>query len=140
MDYTTSDHISNTPPKGAGMAAAALICGIISLAGLLCLFPGFLCGGLAIVFALLSKGKESRMLPTAKAGLTFGSIGIVLAVIIMASSVYMVFSNPDLMKQYEMLYEQMYGSDFEDDMNGIFPPMPDTGGPERYSDFQEDTL
>lgn len=140
MDYKTPDYTPHTPPKGNGMAIAALICGIISLTGLLCLLPSFICGGIAVTLALLSKGKEEKMQSTAKAGLTLGTIGIVLAVGIMASSVYTVFSNPDLMEQYEIIYEQMYGSDFEDDMNGIFPLTPDPDGRERYYNFPEDTF
>lgn len=140
MDYKIPDYTPNTPPKGNGMAVAALICGIVSLAGLLCLLPSFVCGGIAITLALLSKGKERQLLSTAKAGLTLGTIGIVLAIGIMASSVYTVFSNPNLMEQYEKIYEQMYGSDFEDDLNSIFPLTPDNGGRERYYNFPDDTF
>ena len=140
MDYSTPDNTQNTPPKGNGMAIGALVCGILSLAGLLYMFPSFIFGGFAIVFALLSKGKERRILSVAKAGLTLGSIGIVLAAGIMITSVYTVLSNPQLMEQYETLYEQIYGSDFENDLNSIFPFTPEENGLDRYSPFPEDTF
>lgn len=137
MDSTTQN---NTLPKGFGMAAAALAMGIAALGGLLFLLPGILCGGLAIVFALLSKGRADKMTSQAKAGLTMGVIALSASLLITCTFVYTIISSPDFMEQYEILYEQMYGRDFQDDMDTIIPEFPDDFEQPDPRVFPDDTF
>lgn len=137
MDYTTQNQM---PPKGSGMATAALVVGIVSLTGLLCLLPSIIFGGLAIVLAILSRGNAKKIMSQAKVGMVMGIISITLSFGMIGASVYTVFSNPDFMEQYEILYEQMYGSSFEEDMNSLFPGFSDGLETPDSSDFPNDTF
>ena len=50
----------NPAPGNAsnGLAVAALICSILSIVSVCCLYGAFVFGGLAIIFALLSRGSR----------------------------------------------------------------------------------
>lgn len=77
MDY---QFYGPTPPesprRSKRLENAAFICGIIAIATPCVVYPAFICGALAIVFALLSRGGERTMTSRAKLGLTLGAIGL----------------------------------------------------------------
>ena len=52
----------NPAPGNAsnGLAVAALICSILSIVSVCCLYGAFVFGGLAIIFALLSRGSRKK--------------------------------------------------------------------------------
>ena len=52
----------NPEPGNAsnGLAVAALICSVLSIVSVCCLYGAFVFGGLAIIFALLSRGARKR--------------------------------------------------------------------------------
>lgn len=58
------------------MERTALILGIIAIATPCLVYPSLICGALGIMFALLSRGGESKLTPRAKIGLTLSSIGL----------------------------------------------------------------
>ena len=112
-----------TPPvriPGNGFANAAMILGIISIvtAIMLTLYFPFALGSLAILFALLSKGRAPKMQGRAKAGIICGTIGLAINISIFVSSICFVLSNPDLLiesaQMYDDMFEQMYGQPSED--------------------------
>lgn len=77
------------PPKkkSNGMAIASMLCGIASL--LICCCAGLspLLGGLAILFALLSRKDDDRFSGMALTGLICGGIGVVLGILLLVAAV-----------------------------------------------------
>lgn len=76
------------PPKksGNGMATASLLCGIASLVICCCAGLSPLLGGLAVLFALLSRKGDDRFSGTAIAGLICGAIGMVFGILILVAA------------------------------------------------------
>ncbi len=80
----------NNKRRSQRMENAALLLGVIGAATFCLVYPALICGSLAIVFALLSRGGERTLTSRAKAALILGSIalGIVLAMIIYTFAIY----------------------------------------------------
>lgn len=58
------------------METASFVCGIIAVATACFVYTSLVCGSLAILFALLSRGGELTLTPKAKAGLVMGCAGL----------------------------------------------------------------
>lgn len=69
-----------------GFATASLVLGIIGLATGCCIYTCIICGALAVIFALLSKGGELTMPGKSKIGLALGIAGIILGLLLFALS------------------------------------------------------
>ena len=52
-----------------GLAVAALICSVLSIVSVCCLYGAFVFGGLAIIFALLSRGARKKTYGAARTAL-----------------------------------------------------------------------
>ena len=100
------------------LGAFSIFCAVFSI-----FFGAFICGGLAIVLAFLSKGYESKMEKNAKIGLATGIIGITLQLSLLAVSVYNIIHVPEFREQFNSLYEQMYGVPVDDSFNDILDQM-----------------
>lgn len=108
---------------------AAFILGIISLPIGIFLFwtpfviIAFIGGGLSILFAVLSKGNQTRMQTKAKVGLILGSIGSILSIALLVGtlvgSIYLLRNDPEIraitresVVAYEETIDSLYGEDF----------------------------
>lgn len=103
----------------------SIFCAVFSI------FIGALvCGGLAIVLAILSKGYHAKMEKNAVVGLTAGVIGIVLQISVLTVSIYNVIHIPEFREQFNALYEQMYGEPVDDSINEMLDELglPDEKG------------
>ena len=98
------------------MITASMILGIAAIvsAFMMTVYFPFILGGISIIMALLSKGHEQKMASKAKTGVVCSIIGLVLNVIIVVSSVYTVFSNETAYRQFDQMYEYIYGESFSD--------------------------
>ena len=94
----------------------AFVFGIISLAGLICCFPIMpVIGGLGIIFALISRGREP-MSKEARQGLIYSvtgtAVSLLLTVGIMVFSVYYTINelktNDKIVDEVREQYEQMF--------------------------------
>ena len=131
MDYS---NMQNTPKKNQALVNCAFFLGILSLiTGVTC-FSFFtpIFGGLGIIFALLSKGKEPVFERKAKHGLVMSTIALVVTVILSLVTFIMTFATlsqyePDELHDYlneayeesygqsfDELYEEIYGEDFNE--------------------------
>ena len=83
----------------------------------------FICGGLAVILGLLSKGNDKAMLPNAKVGVLTAILGIVVNVLVVGSVIIMLFTNPsykeDFHRQLNQYSEYFYGESFDDMWNQI---------------------
>jgi hypothetical protein len=125
MDYQSYD--PNNPyqqpwqdKRSASMTTAAKVLGIISIATCTNLFISAVCGALAIMFALLSKGGELTMSKSAKLGLGLGIAGLVITAILYAVSLAAILHTYGSLEAYLRAYLQDYGMSLDDLMNGTY--------------------
>ena len=106
---------------GSSLANAAMILGIIAL---ICCFtftvyPAFILGSIAILLALLSKGRRPALFPKAKTGIICATIGLVLNTVLLTSAMVMVFTNNELRQEMNEIMETQYGMSFDEMINEI---------------------
>ncbi len=104
---------------GKPLATASMILGIVSIVTMFTVYIPFICGSLAIVLAILSKGYGKKMLTTARVGIGTGIGGIVLIASVVGSLVAMILSlsGDDLVnfgRQMDRQFEQQTGQELED--------------------------
>lgn len=105
---------------GSSLQTAAMVLGILSIvtACIMTVYPPFIFGGLAIIFAILSKGSIAKLQQKAKIGVICSIIGLVLNCFIIAGSFKTIFENPEMTMEvaamYDDIIEQMYGVPSED--------------------------
>ena len=80
-------------------------------------FGALICGGMAIILAILSNGYNTKMERNAKFGLVAGIIGIVFQLSTLTIGVYNIINVPEFREQFNSLYEQMYGAPVDDSIN-----------------------
>lgn len=118
MNYQNRDFPVRT--QGGGFANAAMILGIIAVvtAAVMTIYPPFIFGSLAILFAILSRGKAPKLMTQAKAGIICAVAGIAVNISIIVFSFVFIFSNPDLLRETAVIYdemcEQLYGMPSEE--------------------------
>ena len=90
-----------TPPTrhpGSSFATASMVLGILAILSAFTgtVFPPVIFGCLSIILALLSKGNDRAMLPNAKVGVLTGILGLIVNILIVASSFLLLFTNPNI--------------------------------------------
>ncbi len=96
------------------MASVALVMGLISIPMCFFLYTGIILGGLAIVFAILSKGTTEKLLTQAKKGIIYGTIGIILGYGVITYNVHAVLTKPEYRQELNRMSEQINGVSFDD--------------------------
>lgn len=94
--------------RSNSMATAALILGIIGIAIGCCVYTGIICGALAIIFALLSRGGEMTMDSKAKAGVVLGIIAIVISILLLVGALAMLIAQFGSIDNYMDYYYDLY--------------------------------
>ncbi|MCI9664147.1 MAG: hypothetical protein HFI46_09770 [Lachnospiraceae bacterium] len=117
MDYNNGQ----TPvyhQAGVTMAAASLFLGLGAVFTVLTVFLPLVFGGLAILFALLSKGYGRKMLSQARIGFGCGIASLCTVAVLFVSTFISMVSNPDQLiqigQQYDAICENVYGQSSED--------------------------
>lgn len=108
---------------------ASMVLGIITVATALLgtVYLPFMLGGIAIVMGILSRDATGALDFKAKLGIILGTAGIILNIVVVATSVYSVFTNPEQYASFNSVFERVYGEDFASFMqgNGISLPIPE---------------
>ena len=125
MDNTQNgpEYYSQYLDEGYRLAGTAFILGLISL-GSMFIFPVFMtciCGPLAIILAVLSKGQNRKMIPKARYGVIFSAVSLVLTALIIAGSVLLavrMMSDPVYRSELDQLVQRYYGYSLEE----LLPP------------------
>lgn len=109
MDYESNK--SYIEMRSAGMSLASMVIGIFGVVTSCCIYPAFICGSLAIIFALISRGGEMHTNSYGKAGLILGSIGLILGFLFMLFYITILLSDmggvDGYMNYMEDLMEEM---------------------------------
>lgn len=96
----------------------AVFCALFSF-----FFGTLICGGLAVILALLSKGYHTKMSSQALIGFTAGILSIVLQIGTFAVSLYNIIYIPEYREQFNSIYEQIYGEPLDDSINNFLNEM-----------------
>lgn len=91
MDYESNK--SYIEMRSAGMSFASMVIGIFGVVTSCCIYPAFICGALAIIFALISRGGEMHTNSYGKAGLILGIIGLILGFLFMIFYIMILLSD-----------------------------------------------
>lgn len=112
--------------SGDRLATAAMVMGILTLATFISMtiYPPFVFGSIAIVLALLSRGRAPRMNTKAKAGIICATIGLAANCALCTTSLYMLYTKPEIMQQVNDIFESQYGMSYDEMIRTIL----DDGG------------
>ncbi|MCI7558466.1 MAG: hypothetical protein ACI4C2_00870 [Lachnospiraceae bacterium] len=108
------------------MAKAASTLGILSIVATLTMmiYPSIILGAMAIILALLSRGRDRHLSDKASSGMTTGIIGLSVNIIIAVTAVMLLFGDNPFKSQINDLMKEMYGQTYddmlEDAMDGSF--------------------
>ena len=92
----------------------AIFCAIFGI-----LIGSFICGGVAIILAILSKGYQNKMEKNAIIGLACGCIAIVIQISTFVFGVYNIINVPEYRELFNSMYEQMYGEPVDESITDI---------------------
>ncbi len=106
--------------RSAKMETVAMVLGIVSLGTCSCLYASIVCGALAIILALLSRGGENTMGTRAKIGLGLGIAGLVLTILFYALAFAVAIETYGSIEGILRAYCDMYGLDFEELYGNLF--------------------
>jgi cytochrome bd-type quinol oxidase subunit 2 len=90
------------------MASHAQMAGLLSLPLAITGVFGFIASGIGILFALLSKGTQEKLLPQARKGIMYGTIGLVCNIALMGYMMYPVITHPT---EYMTIVNEYYDGD-----------------------------
>ncbi len=107
------------------MATGAVVLGVISLFTCMVFYIAVPCGAMAVLLAVLSRGKEP-MPRKSKTGIVCGMIGMCLSIAVTLASVWMVLTNAQ-MRAYMESYLQYYlgdaSFDLDKELGTMFPAL-----------------
>ena len=117
MDFHSDDNFSRQyrPPAQPqdAMTTAAIVLSVIAIATTCCIYASLVCGSLAIILALLSRGDKKKLTPQGKLAVMTASAAIVIAVIttviLFVVTIREYGSLENFMKAYSDLVESMTG-------------------------------
>ena len=112
------------------MATGAVVLGVISLFTCLIFYISIPCGAMALLFAILSRGKEP-MPGKSRTGIVCGAVGMALSLGITLASVWMVLTNTQMrayMENYLRYYLGDASFDLDRELVTMFPALKDVLG------------
>ena len=120
---------TNNTPTSNGLARAACILGALSIPAIIFVFPVFVLAPIGIILALLSRGALKKLSGMALSGLIMSVASLSMCVIMLTSTAYVLLTDPQVVKQYETLYDQMYdyyynGGEYPDIESFMSQPQP----------------
>lgn len=102
---------------GSSLAKAAMVLGIIAIASCftMTIYPAYILGSIAIVLALLSKGRRPKLFSNAKTGIICAVSGLAINTLLIAFIMYLLFTSPYIRE----IFEDQYGITFDEMMEEI---------------------
>ena len=105
--------------RGRRLALVAMILGIVSVASaiMFTVYVPFVTGGIAIILASISRGKDRFFSGKARVGMITGVSGIALNIALIIAVIVAFFTVPGIRQQTEQLIQQFYGMSFDELVN-----------------------
>ena len=110
-------------PYGQLFSIASTVCGALSLATCCTILLSLPLAALGLLFGMLAHRKGRKMSSACITGITFSSVGLAGAVLIMVYSLVMLpvfMRNETFRNQINTMSEQIYGIDFTDFMEQYY--------------------
>ena len=83
------------------------------------IFPAIILGSLALILALLSRGAELKMHPSAKTATLLVTIALIADITIVGGSFGMIFGDNSTHDMLNETYEEIYGMTYDEILEGI---------------------
>ena len=118
--YEFNQYAGRRPKRtpGEAMAGNALILSIVALISVCCIYPGLICGAIAIMLGLLSRGQSKKALPAGRMAIMLGSAAIALAVAVTVMDFVYVISTygsiEAFMESYTATLNELTGGAYSD--------------------------
>ena len=110
--------------RSHSMELAALVCGILAILGCAVFYVSIICGALAILFAILSRGGERTCSTRANIGLGCGISGLILSVMIYGMTFTVLFASYGGPKNFYHTFQQ-YEKEADEDPEEAYNKMYD---------------
>jgi hypothetical protein len=121
--FYMNDQFYPTPDRRSpSMETASLVLGIVAISTCSCIYISIVCGALAIIFALLSRGGETTMGSKAKIGLGLGIAGLVFTLVFYTAAFAFAYNYYGGLDGLLRTYCDMYGLDYQE-MFGDYAPL-----------------
>lgn len=101
-----------TDKHSVPMVTAAVVLSVIAVSTVCCIYVSFICGILGIIFALLSKGGETTMSPSARTACVVSVTAIVLSVLLLCGSFLTLIMQYGSIEQFWKAYMEILETDF----------------------------
>lgn len=113
-DNNRCPHINVFAFFARSLGIFAIFCAIFGI-----FFGSFICGGIAIILAVLSKGYQTKMEKNAVIGMVAGCVAIVIQISSLAFSVYNIINVPEYRELFNSMYEQIYGEPIDESITDM---------------------
>ena len=112
----------NTPGMeySSAMSTASVILAFLSIFSSLMFYIAIPAGALSILFALLSRGRNRRIMGKCRIAILASILGITASVVTTVAAVYTVMTNPEMRRQLESTFNY-YAQELEDDSSDSIP-------------------
>ena len=106
----------NVSEPGSKLSTAAMVLGIISIITFFTftVYPAFITGSIAIVLALLSKGRRPKLLNNARIGIICAVIGLVLNVMVITGTIVRYNTDESFREEVNRTFEELYGQSLDE--------------------------
>ncbi|MCM1252015.1 MAG: hypothetical protein NC321_04275 [Clostridium sp.] len=114
--YNRSAYRLPSPEPGSSLANAAMVLGIIAIASCFTftLYPPFILGSIAIVLALLSKGRRPQFFSKAKTGIICAVSGLIINTVLIGCITVLLSTDSDFRNEVNRTFEEQYGISFDE--------------------------
>lgn len=104
------------------MSTASMIMGILTIVTtIMCtVYIPFITCALAVLFAILSKGKHKTMNSSARTGTIAGIAGLILNILLIAGVIYLYLNVPEIHEQANQMFEQQYGTSIDEMFQSLY--------------------
>ncbi|MBR1693320.1 MAG: hypothetical protein IJ711_11195 [Lachnospiraceae bacterium] len=106
--------------RGHSFIMASIVLAVVSLMTIQFVILPFICGGLSILFALLSRGCMPKISGTGVTAIILSSFSMIFTVIAVIIAVRMLYFDPDMRQEVNKYSMQLYGQSFEDMLKDEF--------------------
>lgn len=119
-DNTNSSTNRNKPPINVfaffarSLGIFAVFCAIFGI-----FIGSFICGGVAVILAVLSKGYQTKMEKNAVIGIAAGCAAIIIQIFSLVFSIYNIINVPEYRELFNSMYEQIYGEPVNDSITDM---------------------
>lgn len=112
---------SDQPQRFNSFMVLSLCFGILSFLSCSVIFFSLIAGGMSILFAILSKGSDTKLKPLSRLGILTSIFGIFCSFAVTIGACYLFFTNDYYHEQINQACKEVYQQSFDDMMLELYP-------------------